>query len=199
MVRLLFTYNVNINIRDAYGLLAVHYAVMDNVSNSINHYIQLQPILEEFYKAMRITDQLEKEVNNDVHFYDQAKRQSLKREIDSSIPRYDFNRNVYYIDTDDSHVEHVVISDFFKSERKPSTEVMENKEIPTNEQQSESVQGETTESAEKRVEPVQENHKRPDMLSYICICNDHFVTVKRCSTCCVYTPPRGYHCRFCDA
>lgn len=157
---------------------------------------------------MGITDQVEKEVADHIIDYDQAKRQSLRREIDSLIPRYDFNRNVYYIDTDDSHVEHAVISDFFKSEQKPSTEVIENREIHTNEQQPESAQSESTEKpvetvqdevTEKSAEAVPENPKRPDMLSYICICNDHFVTVKRCSTCCIYTPPRGYHCRFCDA
>ena len=37
------------------------------------------------------------------------------------------------------------------------------------------------------------------LTSYICLCNNKLVTVKRCSTCCIYTPPRAYHCLKCDA
>ena len=37
------------------------------------------------------------------------------------------------------------------------------------------------------------------LTSYICLCNEKLVTVKRCSTCCIYTPPRAYHCLKCDA
>ncbi len=37
------------------------------------------------------------------------------------------------------------------------------------------------------------------LTSYICLCNEKLVTVKRCSTCCIYTPPRAYHCLKCNA
>lgn len=34
--------------------------------------------------------------------------------------------------------------------------------------------------------------------SYLCRHNDHLCPVKRCTFCHIYTPPRAYHCRFCD-
>lgn len=39
---------------------------------------------------------------------------------------------------------------------------------------------------------------RPHQQSYLCRHNDHLCPVKRCTFCHIYTPPRAYHCRFCD-
>ena len=62
MTRCLFTYNPDITIRDAYGLLAIHYAVLANVL--FIHYLHLQreELLEEFWKVLGITDEQAKEV-----------------------------------------------------------------------------------------------------------------------------------------
>ena len=37
----------------------------------------------------------------------------------------------------------------------------------------------------------------PRLLSYICIDQGNLCTLKYCSNCGIFVPPRAYHCRFC--
>lgn len=48
--------------------------------------------------------------------------------------------------------------------------------------------------------PIHEEPPRVQLLltSYICRMNHHFFTLRHCSSCNIFIPPRAYHCRFCD-
>lgn len=48
--------------------------------------------------------------------------------------------------------------------------------------------------------PIHEELPRVQLLltSYICRMNHHFFTLRHCSSCNIFIPPRAYHCRFCD-
>lgn len=164
---------------------------------------------------MGVTDQLEMA----------AMKQQLAREVESMIPEYDPVRNTYFIKENDRVVENEMVTDFFPPifrpvddddssvrEIRPSVD-RDGAESEANSVIERRTSGEGNEvsnatdvsnAAEANTgneeTPIHEEQPRVQLLltSYICRMNHHFFTLRHCSSCNIFIPPRAYHCRFCD-
>ena len=164
---------------------------------------------------MGITDQLEMA----------AKKQQLAREVESLIPEYDPVRNTYFIRENDRVVEHEMVTDFFPPIFRPVDDDDSSvREIHPSVDR-EGVESDANSVIERRTSgegnevsignevsnanevinatettPIHEEPPRVQLLltSYICRMNHHFFTLRHCSSCNIFIPPRAYHCRFCD-
>ncbi len=164
---------------------------------------------------MGITDQLEMA----------AKKQQLAREVESLIPEYDPVRNTYFIRENDRVVEHEMVTDFFPPIFRPVDDYDSSvREIHPSVDR-EGVESDANSVIERRTSgegndvsignevinatetntateetPIHEEPPRVQLLltSYICRMNHHFFTLRHCSSCNIFIPPRAYHCRFCD-
>lgn len=164
---------------------------------------------------MGITDQLEMA----------AKKQQLAREVESLIPEYDPVRNTYFIRENDRVVEHEMVTDFFPPIFRPvddddssvreihpsvdregvesdANSVIERRTSGEGNEVSignEVINATETNTATEET-PIHEEPPRVQLLltSYICRMNHHFFTLRHCSSCNIFIPPRAYHCRFCD-
>lgn len=136
------------------------------------------------FEAMGVSDQL----------VIAAKMQELIREVESTIPEFDPASNMYCIERDGAMEKHEEIPDCYPaivlvSSQSSEQSVVDTSQIPN---------GVPSEQSNIHPEESAEKKERHYLTSYICRMNHHFINVKFCSSCNLFTPPRAFHCRFCN-
>lgn len=111
ITRLLLQYNPDLTIRDVYGLQAIHYSVLNKVGLFIPLTSRTETCSTFFARNYTFPSRSGRYVSSFPS--PQNHHQSLLLEVNSTIPQYDFSRNLYYLTRSGQRIESPDVSTFF--------------------------------------------------------------------------------------